>query len=94
MLLTWKDVRMQHCDDWLEATGPVGNFIRWARSPSHGMMQAKPWPQLYGTYKGHRMRVTMASRLGDVGITTDLKQDTGYQFRVGLDELDNLSETP
>lgn len=42
---------------------------------------------------GQRVRVVMASRFGDVGITPNLKADHGYVMRVSVDALDNFSET-
>ncbi len=36
----------------------------------------------------------MASRFGDVGITTDIDKDVGYEDRIPLDRLDNFSSEP
>lgn len=36
----------------------------------------------------------MASRLGDVGITTDFSAEMGYQQRVPVGKLSNFSEDP
>ena len=44
---------------------------------------------LFCTYKGTQYRVTGASRLGDVWLTTDFNQSTGYQLRVDINELSN-----
>lgn len=44
--------------------------------------------------KGERVALTMASRFGDVGITTDLTASSGYQRRVHLNELKDFSEKP
>lgn len=43
---------------------------------------------------GTRVRVVMASRFGDVGITTDLDAARGYSTRVSVSELTNFSATP
>ena len=32
--------------------------------------------------KGTRVKVVMVSRMGDIGITTDLTADNGYSFRI------------
>lgn len=40
--------------------------------------------QLYCTYEGDRYRVTGCSRLGDVWLTKDFNQSTGYQKRVDV----------
>lgn len=37
---------------------------------------------------GTRVKVVMVSRMGDVGITTDLSAETGYQARVPLVDLE------
>ncbi len=42
-------------------------------------------------FPGIRVRVTMASRLGDVGITPDLNREMGYDKRVMFETLDNFS---
>lgn len=36
---------------------------------------------------GHRVKIVMVSRLGDVGITEDLEAENGYAARVMLDDL-------
>jgi len=45
-----------------------------------------------GKYKAKRVRVVMASRFGDVGITTDLTADHGYDKRVFVDALTDFSD--
>ena len=42
---------------------------------------------------GQRVRVVMASRFGDVGITTRLQDRNGYMLRVPLAALTDFSET-
>lgn len=42
---------------------------------------------------GQRVRVVMASRFGDVGITPHLGARNGYVLRVPVDALDNFSQT-
>lgn len=49
-------------------------------------------PKLFANYKGERVRVTMASRFGDVGITSDLTKEHGYSTRVSVDDLSNFSD--
>lgn len=41
---------------------------------------------------GTRIRVVMASRFGDVGITSDLTAEHGYMARVDVDMLTDFSE--
>ena len=49
-------------------------------------------PKLYADYGDKRVRVVMASRLGDVGITYDLSKDVGYDERVYVEKLTNFSD--
>lgn len=49
-------------------------------------------PVCYANYQGKRVRLTMASRFGDVGITDDLKADRGYKWRVPMGELSDFSD--
>jgi len=46
----------------------------------------------YGVKNGDRVRVVMASRLGDVGITTNLDAENGYKVRVNIEELKDFSD--
>lgn len=41
---------------------------------------------------GTRMKVVMASRLGDIGLTTDLGAEHGYSVRVSIEDLYNKFE--
>lgn len=36
---------------------------------------------------GHRVKITMVSRMGDVGITDDLTAENGYTARLFLEQL-------
>jgi hypothetical protein len=86
-----------HCDDYLDdPTAPevLRRFLELARSPAHGMVSPVPIPALYADHAGRRVRVTMASRFGDVGITTDFTRAFGYQVRVMLAELANFGDAP
>lgn len=40
--------------------------------------------------KGTTVKIVMASRFGDVGVTEDLSLERGYGVRLFLHELDNL----
>ena len=87
----------KHCDDYIDdATQPAAlrAYLERARSPAHGLMSMEPFPKLFADYKGKRVRVTMASRIGDVGITFNLDQDTGYSNRVTVASLTNFSDSP
>jgi len=41
---------------------------------------------------GTRVKIVMASRLGDVGITDDLEAETGYHARIDIGEINTLFE--
>ena len=86
-----------HCDDYIDdptAPGALRKFLAFARAPAHGLLQPQPHPRLFADHEGHRIRVTMASRLGDVGITANLDAETGYDARVLVSQLANFSEAP
>jgi hypothetical protein len=87
----------EHCDDYIDdKTKPAAlrKFLEFARAPAHGAFLPKPHPQLYADYEGTRVRVTMASVMGDVGITTDFSREMGYERRVLVSSLSNFGETP
>jgi len=48
-------------------------------------------PKCFATYQGKRVRLVMASRFGDVGITENLGADSGYERRVSLGDLSDFS---
>jgi hypothetical protein len=90
-------VMIDHCDDYIDdpaADPALRKFLAFARGPAHGLLTPKPHPTLYADYKKKRVRVTMASRLGDVGITSRFEAETGYEDRVRVSKLKNFSETP
>jgi len=91
------ELAVKHCDEYTDdeqAPAPLRKFLERARSPAHGALDPSTYPVLFADYKGVRVRVLMASRLGDVGITADLKNDYGYDARVWVADLSNFSETP
>jgi hypothetical protein len=93
---------MRHCDEYLDdptTPEPLRKFLEYARSPAHGqgmepVKLVATWnePNGPGGRPGKRrlVRVVMASRLGDVGITTDLQAEHGYQWRVPVSELSDF----
>ena len=50
--------------------------------------------QLYCDYEGKRWRVTGCSRFGDVWITSNFKQDMGYEHRVQVTSCKGWSDKP
>jgi len=87
-----------HCDDLVDScTLPecVHQFVEIERMDllyKHENFgtdyKAKP---CYATYKGKRVRLVMASRMGDVGITPNLDAERGYSERVYIPELSEFS---
>ncbi|MEH3146478.1 MAG: hypothetical protein PGN34_14260 [Methylobacterium frigidaeris] len=57
-------------------------------------MWRAPVPVQFADHDGQRVRVTMASQFGDVGVTLNLDAERGYGRRVAVEELANFSATP
>lgn len=90
-----------HCDDFAadyqrDAAARWFVFINRLPVSLRQLVRVRglPDPVLFADYQGKRVRVVMASRLGDVGITDDLTATNGYKCRVGIDELSNFGEQP
>ena len=86
----------KHCDEYIDDESQpecLRKFLDHARSPAHGSMNPKPHPRLFADYKGKFVRVTMASRFGDVGITRNMTREHGYDKRVPVEHLSNFSAT-
>ncbi len=87
----------RHCDDYIDdASAPdvLRKYLERARSPAHGMTSKEPYPRLFANYMGMRVRVVMASRFGDVGITTEMDAEFGYKSRVAVGDLTDFGDTP
>ena len=94
----------RHCDDYIyDYRQP--NCLRWFllinRLPAVEKLLAETMgvkPQLYATWirpkHRQRVRVVMASRFGDVGITTNLEAEHGYEARVPVESLTDFSDKP
>ena len=88
---------MTHCDDYIyDYTQP--KCLRWFLFINRLSAMSKILceqngvkPKLFAIYKGKKVRVVMASRLGDVGITEDLKANRGYSKRVAVADLKDFS---
>ncbi len=86
----------EHCDDYIEdATQPecLRAFLDYARSPAHGAFHEGPKPRLFARHGKRLVRVVMASRFGDVGITTRLHDEHGYEKRVAVADLTHFANT-
>ena len=90
----------QHCDRYihdLKAPNCLRYWLLVNRLPAiDGMLiiAYKGEPECYATWKGERVRLVMASRFGDVGITPKLKNSKGYTARVYMNELSDFSDKP
>lgn len=62
------------------------HFLGWERGEAK--MQKVPLAA------GHRVRIVMVSRFGDVGITEDLDSENGYGARVSIDSLCSFGVNP
>ena len=87
----------EHCDTFADdpsSPEALRKYLDFARAPAHGLLLPQPHPRLFADHEGRRVRVTMASRFGDVGITTDHDAEMGYELRVLVRQLSNFSDTP
>lgn len=99
MLLTEQGFR--HCDDYiLDKTTPrcLKKFLQFNRWPAVWQYKAefdrgvKP-PVLFAKFHGEQVRVVMASRFGDVGISRNLEKEHGYNMRVFVEELTDFTDS-
>lgn len=58
------------------------------------LAEAEPHYSSRGFKNGDRVKVVMASTMGDLCVTKDFKRKFGYELRVYYDQLKDLSETP
>lgn len=95
-----KTSREKHCDAYIQDfTAPrcLRFFLLVQRMPAIDAMLCRAVgvkPKLFATHEGVRVRVVMASRIGDVGITRKLDAEDGYERRVMVSDLTNFGETP
>jgi len=90
----------KHCDDYIsDLTQPkcLRLFLIVNRLPAVDRMlveEAGFRPELYADHDGRRVRVVMASRIGDVGISSNLESADGYETRVAIEALANFHAAP
>lgn len=48
--------------------------------------------RLFCTFGGRRYRVTMASRMGDIGLSTDPDEEWSYKERIDVTECSQWSD--
>ncbi len=89
-----------HCDDAIQDPDYplcLRYFLLVHRLPAIDgsvVIAYKGEPECYANYKGRRVRLVMASRFGDVGITYELKAEHGYERRVLLTDLSDFGDKP
>ena len=91
------DWEKYHCDVLYDSgTLPecVMTFLDFARAPATFQMRNGPQPDLFADYKDRRVKITMASRFGDVGIAFDHATVMGYDQRLLLNQLTNFGKEP
>lgn len=87
---------MKHCDEYIDDPkycNELRVFLFVNRLPAVEKILLNSCgfdPVLYADYNGQTVRVTMASRLGDVGISYNLHEKMGYDLRVTVAELSNF----
>ena len=88
----------KHCDDYIDDESQpeaLRKFLDYARSPAHGASRkGQEKPKLFADLRGKRVRINMASRLGDVGYTSKFADDYGYEGRLMLSEFSNFGGQP
>lgn len=89
--------KYRHCDEFISDPS-VPMALRWylfiSRMPAinKAMCHANGVdPILYAKYEGAWVRVVVASRLGDLGITEDLDAKRGYSNRVAVEQLSDFT---
>ena len=93
-----------HCEEFTEPQCLV-DWVNWERLPAlakidpvyrSNLAGAEDFKEVpcYATFFGVRVRLVMASRFGDVGITERLTDNVGYQVRIYCDLLTDFSATP
>jgi hypothetical protein len=85
-----------HVDDFIDGSYGkhcyarwVLNFFRLTAALKLDFAEFMKDHKLFCDYKGHTMRCTGASRMGDVWLTSNFDQDTGYEQRVDVTKCKN-----
>lgn len=85
---------MRHVDDFIDDPASDRYAASWLESfrrPAFEKIKKPDDRKLFATYKGRRYRVTGCSRLGDVWLHSNVKEDTTYEHRVDVDACSNWS---
>jgi len=98
-----KDVQdfIQHGGYHDDGSEPNVNYARWVLDyftmSAICKMDFEPFMKdnkLFCQFEGKTYRVTGASTLGDVWLTANYEQDTGYQKRVSVNDCSNWNSEP
>lgn len=92
-----------HIDEWMDRpTIPSSEGISYAkwmffyfRLPAWAQMEFYPFMKdrkLFCLYDGKKYRVTGASRMGDVWLTSNHEQEDGYEKRVDVTQCSNWTK--
>lgn len=73
---------------------PSARDAEWCMKEYGRLPWDGPVPVLFARHAGTPVRVTMASRFGDVGITEDLTAEYGYGKRVAVEDLTEFGTEP
>lgn len=93
------DDKQTHVDDFIDDyqtdvyASWFFNLKRLPAMPQFKFVEQINKYKLFCSFDGERYRVTGCSRLGDVWLTKDFSQDTGYQKRVMIDQCAEFSPT-
>jgi hypothetical protein len=88
-----------HCDRYISRYGEP-NCLRWylffnrLSATDKGLCRSNGVedPKLWAQHEGAWVRVVMASRFGDVGITSNLDAEHGYDDRVAVEDLTDFTD--
>ena len=93
-----------HIDEWIDSPfcendgEKYAKFMFWYfRYPAWARDSFKQWMdnhKLFCTYNQKRYRCIGASRMGDIWLTTNYKQDVGYELRVDVIGCSEWGEKP
>lgn len=89
-----------HVDDWLDeqnGTAHARFMLEYFRLPAmtqYEQADKMKGHRLFCDYEGKRMRVTGASRFGDIWLTSNFNQKTGYQKRIDILDCSKWGDKP
>lgn len=89
-----------HVDDWLDeknGTAYARFMLEYFRLPAikkYKREKSMEGHRLFCDFEGKRMRVTGASRFGDIWLTSDFNQNTGYEKRVNILDCSGWGDIP